>query len=117
MKENLRSQRSSISSGVRQLTLAIHQYRYRHLSGQRANLFQKERADWRFGRSGVEMIIFSKYSCKNVFKVLFGAISYVLGQAAQYPAGVDPRLCPNFPQCDNALLAAFNKNPLPGFEK
>ncbi|BES95158.1 Hypothetical protein NTJ_07968 [Nesidiocoris tenuis] len=49
--------------------------------------------------------------------VLFGAISYVLGQAAQYPAGVDPRLCPNFPQCDNALLAAFNKNPLPGFEK
>ncbi|CAA9995030.1 unnamed protein product, partial [Nesidiocoris tenuis] len=38
---------------------------YQHLSGQRANLFQKERADWPFGRSGVEMIIFSKYSGKK----------------------------------------------------
>ncbi|KAK9504294.1 hypothetical protein O3M35_010660 [Rhynocoris fuscipes] len=33
--------------------------------------------------------------------------------AEQYPAGVDPRLCPNYPQCDNAILAAFNKYPLP----
>uniref|UniRef100_A0A146M524 Cuticle protein 1 n=1 Tax=Lygus hesperus TaxID=30085 RepID=A0A146M524_LYGHE len=50
--------------------------------------------------------------------LLLGAVSCVLGQApAQFPAGIDPRLCPNFPQCDNALLAAFAKNPLPGFEK
>lgn len=24
--------------------------------------------------------------------------------AAQYPAGVDPSLCPGYPNCDNALL-------------
>ncbi|XP_073972555.1 uncharacterized protein [Rhodnius prolixus] len=43
------------------------------------------------------------------------ALAYCVGisLAAQFPAGIDPRLCPNYPQCDNAILAAFSKNPLP----
>lgn len=28
----------------------------------------------------------------------------VYGQAAQFPAGVDPSACPNYPNCDNARL-------------
>lgn len=31
--------------------------------------------------------------------------------AAQYPAGVDPSLCPGYPNCDNALL--HNAKPQP----
>lgn len=31
--------------------------------------------------------------------------------AAQYPAGVDPALCPGYPNCDNALL--HNTKPQP----
>lgn len=39
--------------------------------------------------------------------------------AAQYPAGVDPSLCPGYPNCDNALLhnakpqPAWSHNPQP----
>jgi len=31
----------------------------------------------------------------------------VLGGAARYPSGLNPALCPNYPHCDNALLAAY----------
>ncbi|CAH1403756.1 unnamed protein product [Nezara viridula] len=34
-----------------------------------------------------------------------------------YPAGVDPRLCPSYPQCDNKILAEYAKNPLPFQQK
>ncbi|KAE8750966.1 Cuticle Protein CPCFC 1 [Frankliniella occidentalis] len=37
--------------------------------------------------------------------VLAAAVAVVASQAAQYPAGVSPHLCPNYPHCDNALLA------------
>ncbi|KAK3921351.1 Cuticle protein 1 [Frankliniella fusca] len=37
--------------------------------------------------------------------VLAAAVAMVASQAAQYPAGVSPHLCPNYPHCDNALLA------------
>ncbi|XP_014258899.1 cuticle protein 1-like [Cimex lectularius] len=40
-------------------------------------------------------------------------LALAVSQAAHFPAGIDPRLCPNYPQCDNAILAAFSKNPLP----
>lgn len=36
--------------------------------------------------------------------VLAAAVAVVASQAAQYPAGVNPHLCPNYPHCDNALL-------------
>lgn len=35
------------------------------------------------------------------------AIVAVLSGAARYPSGLDPALCPNYPHCDNALLAAY----------
>lgn len=31
--------------------------------------------------------------------------------AAQYPAGVDPSLCPGYPNCDNALLHNAKSQP------
>ncbi|KAG4071728.1 hypothetical protein HA402_011882 [Bradysia odoriphaga] len=31
--------------------------------------------------------------------------------AAQYPAGVDPSLCPGYPNCDNALLHNAKQQP------
>lgn len=31
--------------------------------------------------------------------------------AAQYPAGVDPALCPGYPNCDNVLLHAAKSQP------
>lgn len=31
--------------------------------------------------------------------------------AAQYPAGVDPSLCPGYPNCDNALLHGAKSQP------
>lgn len=31
--------------------------------------------------------------------------------AAQYPAGVDPSLCPGYPNCDNALLHGAKTQP------
>lgn len=30
--------------------------------------------------------------------------------ADKYPAGVDPALCPNYPHCDNVLLAHGQQN-------
>lgn len=35
--------------------------------------------------------------------------------AAQYPAGVDPSLCPGYPNCDNALL--HNAKPQPVYSQ
>uniref|UniRef100_T1H8U8 CPCFC domain-containing protein n=1 Tax=Rhodnius prolixus TaxID=13249 RepID=T1H8U8_RHOPR len=50
-----------------------------------------------------------------ISNTILTALAYCVGisLAAQFPAGIDPRLCPNYPQCDNAILAAFSKNPLP----
>lgn len=31
----------------------------------------------------------------------------VLAGGARYPSGLNPALCPNYPHCDNALLAAY----------
>lgn len=31
--------------------------------------------------------------------------------AAQYPAGVDPSLCPGYPNCDNAVLHGAKQQP------
>lgn len=33
----------------------------------------------------------------------------VLAGAARYPSGLNPALCPNYPHCDNALLAAHGQ--------
>lgn len=30
--------------------------------------------------------------------------------ADKYPAGLNPNLCPNYPHCDNALLAAHSQS-------
>ncbi|XP_071455117.1 uncharacterized protein [Hetaerina americana] len=35
-----------------------------------------------------------------------GALGSILPHAAKYPAGVNPHTCPNYPYCDNTLLAA-----------
>jgi len=31
------------------------------------------------------------------------------GGAARYPSGLNPALCPNYPHCDNVLLAAYSQ--------
>ncbi|XP_063217647.1 cuticle protein 1-like [Bacillus rossius redtenbacheri] len=38
--------------------------------------------------------------------VIAAAVCAVIAQADRYPAGVNPALCPNFPICDNTLLAS-----------
>nr|CAD7458588.1 unnamed protein product [Timema tahoe] len=45
--------------------------------------------------------------------VLATVVVAVVAQADRYPAGLNPALCPNFPLCDNALVALYN-NPAPG---
>ncbi|XP_050429297.1 cuticle protein 1 [Adelges cooleyi] len=42
----------------------------------------------------------------KLFAVIFAAQTVFAG-AARYPSGVNPALCPNYPHCDNALLAAY----------
>ncbi|XP_071448531.1 cuticle protein 1-like [Hetaerina americana] len=32
-------------------------------------------------------------------------------EADRYPAGLSPALCPNYPHCDNALIALHSSNP------
>ena len=41
-------------------------------------------------------------------QVLLPAImAVVAAQADKYPAGLNPALCPNYPHCDNVLLALY----------
>ncbi|XP_071451921.1 cuticle protein 1-like, partial [Hetaerina americana] len=43
---------------------------------------------------------------RMIVLALFVAVAAAAPQAAQYPAGVDPHTCPNYPNCDNVALAA-----------
>ncbi|XP_069703398.1 cuticle protein 1-like isoform X2 [Periplaneta americana] len=42
-------------------------------------------------------------TCKLV--VLAAVVAVAVGGADKYPAGLNPALCPNYPHCDNVLLA------------
>ncbi|XP_059475972.1 cuticle protein 1 [Neocloeon triangulifer] len=35
------------------------------------------------------------------------AVSAVMAQADKYPAGVHPATCPNYPYCDNTVVAQY----------
>ncbi|XP_050536225.1 cuticle protein 1 [Daktulosphaira vitifoliae] len=41
----------------------------------------------------------------KLFAIIF-TIQSVFG-GSRYPSGMNPALCPNYPHCDNALLAAY----------
>ncbi|KAK6634650.1 hypothetical protein RUM43_012051 [Polyplax serrata] len=48
-----------------------------------------------------------------IAQLLFVVSAFVAATAAptadKYPAGLNPNLCPNYPHCDNALLAAHSQ--------
>ncbi|KAF4525151.1 hypothetical protein B566_EDAN014768 [Ephemera danica] len=49
--------------------------------------------------------------CK-LLMVVGACAAVVMGQADKYPAGVSAALCPNYPYCDNALLALYSSAPV-----
>jgi hypothetical protein len=55
----------------------------------------------------ITCIELKKYETAHVdYQVLVvAAITAVVGQASKYPAGLNPALCPNYPHCNNVLLA------------
>ncbi|PSN32952.1 Cuticle protein 1, partial [Blattella germanica] len=42
--------------------------------------------------------------------VLAAIVAVAVAQADKYPAGLSPALCPNYPHCDNALIALYSNN-------
>ncbi|VVC37236.1 Cuticle protein CPCFC [Cinara cedri] len=43
---------------------------------------------------------------RGIIAIIFAVQATALG-GARYPSGLNPALCPNYPHCDNALLAAY----------
>ncbi|KAG8236254.1 hypothetical protein J437_LFUL011007 [Ladona fulva] len=61
------------------------------------------------GASGImseKSIIFFFFPQIVVALCIVGALGAAVPEAARYPAGVDPHVCPNYPNCDNVALAA-----------
>lgn len=40
-------------------------------------------------------------------------VGVVYGQADKYPAGLNPAVCPNYPDCDNSIVALYNAPAAP----
>ena len=36
----------------------------------------------------------------------------VVGQSDKYPAGLNPATCPDYPNCDNSIIALYNGPPV-----
>nr|XP_018903660.1 PREDICTED: cuticle protein 1-like [Bemisia tabaci] len=43
--------------------------------------------------------------------VLSALVAVVLAQAQQWPAGLNPAACPNYPNCDNTVVALYGGLP------
>lgn len=52
----------------------------------------------------INIVFVWSYTQAIVFAVQATAV--LAGGGARYPSGLNPALCPNYPHCDNALLAA-----------
>ncbi|XP_069703577.1 cuticle protein 1-like [Periplaneta americana] len=40
--------------------------------------------------------------------ILAALVAVAAAQADKYPAGLNPAVCPNYPHCDNAVVALYN---------
>ncbi|XP_063386771.1 cuticle protein 1-like [Cydia fagiglandana] len=54
-----------------------------------------------------------KITCIMFIKTLFVCAVAAVAMGIEYPPGVDPVLCPNYPYCDMGLLARFKTLPYP----
>ncbi|KAG8224338.1 hypothetical protein J437_LFUL004294 [Ladona fulva] len=53
----------------------------------------------------------NKSPAKMYAKLMLLLVAAAVAVADKYPAGLNPALCPNYPNCDNALIALHSANP------